>query len=186
MLGRIVKELMTVRDECLGALVDLLEKLKSKDGLEWLKKLKQFLRGEMTLIRHIIDCDVQPWIPKGWGIVEHRKGGQLEWSHEKILLYTPEAQEVEYIFGNALRKELTGKRVLNACALDYLLDNSHLIPEECKDKRVLFWGTIYHDCNRYLCVRYLFCDELGKWKWDVFRLSGALYRESPAVCLREE
>ncbi len=186
MLGKIVKGSMTVPADWLGTLVDLFEKLNSSRGAKLMCGLRSLLRGEMTLIKHIIDCDVQPFIPKGWRIDEHRKGGQLEWSSAKILLYTPEVQEVEYIFGNALRKELTGKRVLNACVLDYLLDNPHLIPEEWKNKRVFFWGTVYLDCNRYSCVRYLFCNDLGEWNWDVFWLSRALYKNSPAACFQEE
>ena len=49
-------------------------------------------------------------------------------------------QNGKWIVGNALRKVLAGKPVLNANVLDYLLANSHLIPEEWKGKATFFWG----------------------------------------------
>lgn len=124
-------------------------------GIEGAKK---FLRGEREVVttKHIIDCDSQPSVPQGWSIEEHRSVGKFEWSPEKVSLYLSEYQKNSDISGHDLRKELADKPVLNACVLDYLLDNTHLIPEEWKGKIIFFWGTIYRHLNGELCVRYLY------------------------------
>lgn len=46
MLGKVVRVLVTVKAEWLGALADLMEKLTSPDGDSWFKNLKLFLRKE--------------------------------------------------------------------------------------------------------------------------------------------
>ena len=46
MLGKVVRSLVTVREEYLATLVDLLEKLTGKDGVIWMKNLRLFLRKE--------------------------------------------------------------------------------------------------------------------------------------------
>lgn len=97
-------------------------------------------------VKNIIDCDADPYVPadrREYIVEEHQKGGQFEWDPAQVELYLSDAQKDGRIEGNKLRKELEGKPVLNANVLDYLLKNSHLIPEEWKDKYVFFWGTIY-------------------------------------------
>ena len=46
MLGKIMKLVVTVREDYLGTLVDLLEKVTSKDAENWMKNLRLFLRKE--------------------------------------------------------------------------------------------------------------------------------------------
>jgi hypothetical protein len=46
MLGKLVRLVVTVQDDCLGTLCDLLEKLTSGKGTLWFQGLKKFLRGE--------------------------------------------------------------------------------------------------------------------------------------------
>jgi hypothetical protein len=121
---------------------------------------------EIIPIKHVIDCDVDPFIPKNWRVKEHIKGGQLEWDPSQIELYLDEGQkDGKSIVGNKLLKKLTGKKVMNACVLDYLLDHPELIPEKWKSKAVFFWGTIYRSSdNGSLCVRYLYWHG-GRWYW---------------------
>jgi hypothetical protein len=123
--------------------------------------------SEITLdTEHVIDCDAEPFVPEGWSVEEHRKGGAFKWNAEGVALHLDKDQKNgKYIEGNKLRKALGGKPVLNANIFDYLLAHPHLIPEEWKGKAVFFWGTIYRDRDGRLCVRYL--DWCGDgWYWD--------------------
>lgn len=97
--------------------------------------------------KFVIDCDADPFVPKGYSIKEHQNGGQFEWDPTKIKLYVAERQGRSSIEGTELRKELAGKPVMNACVLDFLLEHRDLIPEEWKDKKVFFWGTIYQSLD---------------------------------------
>lgn len=119
---------------------------------------------------HIIDCDIDPFVPKGWEVEEHHKTGRLlELDVSKIQLYLSEEQRKgEVIKGNELRKKLTeaDRLVLNACVLDYLLIHQELIPDDWKEKRIFFFGTIYrggiHGSLRVRCFRWA----INKWIWD--------------------
>lgn len=113
-------------------------------------------RAEIVVRRHVIDCDAAPFVPDGWKVEEHIKGGEFEWNPEAISLYLSDKQQGSgWVEGNKLRKELTGMPVLNANVLDYLLAHPNLIPDEWKGKYVFFWGTIYRRSDGSLYVRYL-------------------------------
>lgn len=121
---------------------------------------------------HIIDLDVDPYIPERYLIENHQKGGQFTWNADQIALHVSSGQRCkEVIFGDRLREELKGLPVLNANALDYLLQHPHLIPDEwkgCKEERVSFWGTVYsHKQFSALYVRSLYWNQhQGEWKWE--------------------
>ncbi len=116
-------------------------------------------------IRHLIDCDANPFIPDGWEVEQHYIGGLLEWNAKKAELYLSKKQkDGNLIRGNKLRKELKNKPTLNANVLDHLLKNPHLIPEEWKDKCVFFWGTVYRDPEGDLMPRCL-CWDGDEWDW---------------------
>ncbi len=113
----------------------------------------------------VIDCDADPFVPSGWKMEEHKKGGQFVFNPAKVKLhFSPNQQDGKVIEGNKLRKELTNKPVLNACVLDYLLAHPELIPEEWKGEYVFFWGTIYRDSYGDLYVRCLYFRD-GGWDW---------------------
>jgi hypothetical protein len=113
---------------------------------------------------HEIDTSRTPNLPfDGVTIEEHQKSGKMILDLSKINLYLSEEQKTGSIGGYKLRKELKGKKVMNACVLDYLLDNPHLIPEEWKSRAVFFWGTIFRDSDDGLCVRYLVWRN-GEWQ----------------------
>ena len=143
---------------------------------DFLARVREVLlgRAEIETAQHIIDCDAGPFVPKGWKVEEHKKGGQLEWDSVKVELFLSENQkDGKYVEGNKLRKELANKPVLNANVLDYLLAHPQLIPEEWKKdgsgncRYTFFWGTIYRNSAGRLSVRYLFfCG--GEWRWRGF------------------
>lgn len=185
MLGNILKGLATLPDKVLGSLYDLIQKLNGPEWIKWNQEFKKFLRKEGCWKRYIIDCDSQPVIPDGLTIEEHRKGGVIEWNPEKISLYLSEIQKTGRIVGTDLRKELAGMPVLNACVLDYLLANPHLIPEEWKGKHIFFWGTVYRGHDDGLFVRYL-CWSGDEWYWGLRWLDSGWSSSDPAVCLQVE
>ena len=167
--------------------------LKKASGGDILAHLLPLLRvyGEVAVatMQHLIDCDADPFIPKGWTVESHKKGGQLAFDPAKVKLHlSPNQQGRKYIEGNKLRKELANEPVLNANVLDFLLKNPSLIPEEWKKdasgstRYVFFWGTIYRDSGGYLYVRYL-CWGGGSWDWDYDWLDNDWYGYYPAAVL---
>ncbi|KKW36868.1 MAG: hypothetical protein UY82_C0009G0001 [Candidatus Uhrbacteria bacterium GW2011_GWC2_53_7] len=160
--------------------------------------IEQVLAGMQDLIegnfdklpqsmRCLIDCDAQPYVPNGWKVEEHRKGGQIEFDPAKVELYLSNGQLGDKtIEGNKLRKELESKPVMNACVLDHLLANTNLIPESWKQdeqgrtRYIYFWGTIYRGGGGSLCVRYL-CWGDGEWRWSYSWLGLQWDDRSPAA-----
>lgn len=137
----------------------------------------------MNTNRPIINCDADPFLPKGWKVERHRKGGQLEWNSTQFKLYLSNNQlDGKVIKGSKLREELEDQPVMNANVMDYLLKNTDFIPEECKRKYIFFWGTIYRLCDDELCVRCL-CLFGGEWRWDCFLLRYVFGSCSPAAVL---
>jgi hypothetical protein len=141
---------------------------------DFLARARQALLGysEIKHVSHVIDCDADPFVPDGWKVEEHKKGGQFLWDAAKVELYLSKNQQKgRVIEGNKLRKELENDPMFNANLLDYLLKNPHLIPEEWKKdekgntRYIFFWGTVYRDSGGYLDVRALYWDG-GAWRWS--------------------
>jgi hypothetical protein len=115
---------------------------------------------------HIIDCDADPVTPDGWTVEEHRRGGMFAFGPAKVALHLSDRQKNGgTVRGNALRKELASRPVLNANVLDWLLAHPERIPEEWKGKAVFFWGTVYRARHGNLYVRFLFWYGV-RWLWD--------------------
>lgn len=141
----------------------------------------QLGHAEIKMVEHLIDCDVDPFVPDGWSVEEHKKGGKIQSDVSKIELWLAKGQQnSKVIGGNKLREELKGKKVLNANVLDYLLAHQNLIPEEWKVKAIFFWGTIYRDLGGRLCVRYLRWGG-GVWDWYSHWLVGVCSGTQPAA-----
>ena len=140
-------------------------------------------------LNHLIDCDAQPYVPDDLEIVEHMKGGQLEFDPLKILLHLEEGQKkTGKIVGNDLRTAFEGKPALNACVLDHLLANTNLIPDSWKKdeqdriRYIYFWDTIYHDSEGGLYVRCL-CWRDDRWSQDRRWLGSYFGDQSPTAIL---
>lgn len=135
----------------------------------------------VTVPEHLIDCDANPFVPNGWKVEEHQKGGAFKWDASQVTLHLDKGQKNgSYVEGNKLRTLLAGKPVLNANVLDYLLANPHLIPEEWKGKAIFFWGTVYRDSSGDLYVRYLYWSG-GGWRWRGDWLGGGWRGDYPAA-----
>lgn len=109
-------------------------------------------------VQNLIDCDANPFEPSGLKVHSHTKGGQYTFDPNVTLYLSEKQKSGGVIEGNKLLKELANKHPLNANVLDYLLKNTHLIPESWKGKYVYFFGTVYRDSRGNLYVRYLFWD----------------------------
>jgi hypothetical protein len=146
------------------------------------KKIETTEKEEETVetkegIKNIIDCDADPSAPYNWIVKEHQKCGQLRWNPAKVHLWIAGARLLK---GEELREKLVGKPVLNANVLDYLLAHPELIPEEWKDKDVFFWGTIYSNDDRHLCVRFLYWHG-DRWDWNDRWLAYDWHDDDPAA-----
>lgn len=104
----------------------------------------------------LIDCDADPYVPKGWTVASHRHAGRLDW---RAALADP-----AFAAG-----EDRATRDLNANVLDHLLAHRGLIPAAWKNgprggiRYVFFGGTLYRNIGGRLCVRYLCW--IGQWQW---------------------
>ncbi len=146
--------------------------------------IKLLANGGRCLLEHIIDLDADPFVPKGWKVEEHKKGGKVKWTSNLVHLYLSDSQkDGKHIKGDELRKELENKHVLNANVLDYLLAHPELIPEGWKDKMIYFWGTVYRHPDGCLCIRCLFWDYAGlRWTCDKY-LDRNFWDNDPAALL---
>ncbi|HCP08596.1 MAG TPA: hypothetical protein DIT25_02245 [Candidatus Moranbacteria bacterium] len=119
---------------------------------------------------YLINCDTSPFCPRGWEVLEHKKGGLLTWDPDEIRLYAPKrllwVHKKKRIWGDIsgymVKKRIGNKFALNANILDYLLRYPKLIPEKWKNVSVYFFGTIYH-CGYDEAVRCLVWDS-SKWR----------------------
>jgi hypothetical protein len=60
---------------------------------------------EIKGIEHVIDCDAEPFIPNGWSVEEHQKGGIIKFDPSMIGPYLSKKQKNGSIEGNKLRIE---------------------------------------------------------------------------------
>src|SRR3989344_6007829 len=177
------------------ATMELLDRLGvGREDLKRFRKSSSRVKAEVAkLIKgnstsgNIIDCDADPFVPDGWKVEEHKKGGQIDFDPAQVLFHLSTGQMGDKsIKGNELRKELADEPVLNANVLDYLLAHSDLIPEEWKTDTkgntcyIFFWGTIYRYSDGRLCVRYLFWND-GRWDWGRSWLDDYWFSLDPAA-----
>jgi hypothetical protein len=147
---------------------------------------------------YIVGCDTAAFVPPDWKIQEHYEGNFSLSDLEGIGFYFSESQSGEEgILGHELYKELLKKPALNACVLDYFLqDPEHNIPERLKEQMkrtrngrttcLVFWATLYYRFSpKDLRVRYLACTaEDGKWFWHWIWLDHECYANDPAAIVR--
>jgi hypothetical protein len=156
------------------------KKLSSGDVLQSVREVV-LGRSEITATQHVVDLDAAPFIPDGWVVEEHKKGGLLDLAKTKVTLFLTKQQKKSAVVGNDLRKDLADQPVLNANLLDFYLANPHLIPEEWKGKAVFFWGTIYRLRGGALYVRYLYWYG-DRWHWSRSWLDYDWGSGNPAAC----
>jgi len=131
---------------------------------------------------YLVDLDADPFLPEGWKVESHLKGGQFKFDPTKVRLHLDEEQlNGKWINGTKLHLKLKALPIYNANLLDFYLKNPHLIPEEWKGKFIYFWGTIYRDADGCLYVRYL-CWRGEGWRWRYDWLECDWRGFVPALC----
>lgn len=189
-------------DEQLGKLTRRSDELKRciNEGTlpyDWvIDELQQVIEGRRSVFI-ILDCDTAPYIPSGLSlegegakhckmgkvILEKRDGGLYANGVKIVWHFSPHQKGGNCIQGYELRNELHEKRVLNACILDALLANPHLIPDRWKFGYTYFWGTIFSstDGTLSLYVKYLFWQR--RWGCNYYWLRRRWFESDPAAVL---
>jgi hypothetical protein len=156
------------------------------------KNLAQGVRFRMRsrFVDRIIDLNAEPFVPAGWFIIRHLKGGHFRWDPNAIELYlSPIQREGGIIEGDTLFPWLANKNVLNANMLDYVLARPRLIPDELRSDEkgnlrfIFFWGTLYRDENGFRRVRFLYRNRF-KWAGGVSFLGSEWNGSDPAAVLK--
>ncbi len=111
-----------------------------KKGTEWLANNANM---QLLVANYLVDLDADPFIPEGWKIESHTKGGKVQFNPNMVDLYLSDEQKKGSTEGNDLRKKIETKNPYNANLLDFYLAHPELIPESWKGKFIFFWGTIY-------------------------------------------
>jgi hypothetical protein len=153
------------------------EQIKMLSERTFLASVREALLGQAEIKpSRIIDCSADAPTLGSDIVKEHRRGGVFLWNPENVALYVTKEQEKGGVSAQIILKELEDKPVLNANVMFYLYDHPKLIPEKWKDKKLVFWGTIYLDyANRnhsYVC--YLYWDG-GRNCWKIGSDSFGVY-----------
>ena len=149
-----------------------------------------------------IDLDADPvFVPEGFEVVEHRRGGLLNWNprRHQIELYLTADQRKGIVDGQKVFEELEtfNGTLVNANGLDYFINNLStkpwLIPEDWKNveqhkaKHILFWGTRYR-FEGGICVRSLNWSADAReqvWKSGYCWVDNRLNSQFPAAVIRK-
>jgi hypothetical protein len=149
-----------------------------------------------------IDLDAGPvFVPEGFEVVEHLKGGVLHWNPKrpKIELYLTPGQRKGVVHGAKVLAELEAFDGIpvNANALDYFINNVScipwIIPDEWKNvelhttKYILFWGTRYR-FEGGICVRSLCWSadaRVQEWKSGYCWVDHLLNSQFPAAMIHK-
>ncbi len=107
---------------------------------------------------HIIDCDAEPFIPEGFTLLSHEKGGTIEWE--------PSTEQERYC-------HLFNQR-FNTNVLWFLWEHQHLIPDSWGKREWWRWGygpdsyfrgTCYLSPHRHVSHLCLYRAPDGSWNW---------------------
>jgi hypothetical protein len=161
------------------------------------------MRFRETVKTYGIDLEADPvFVPVGFEVIEHIKGGFLAWTPNKpqIELFMPEAQRKGILPGEKVLEALKAYdgSIANANVLDFLLghavDSPWIIPEEWKKvesnrtKHILFWGTQYR-YQEGICVRTLEWNADARervWRAGFCWVDNQLNSQFPAAMIRKQ
>ena len=132
----------------------------------------------------MVDLDATPYVPDGYTIEEHQKGGQFKFNPAKVGLYyldKKQGNKDRLISVEEMKKEFRNQQIFNACLCDFYLKYIPLIPKSWEGKDVCFWGTIYGGGLSSLFVRCLSKRD-GEWKGLLHQLNPTTrFGYNPAV-----
>lgn len=127
----------------------------------FLQNAKRVLSGVAQIVakRPDLPLDRPPMTPIGWRVECHEHAGSVEWVPSSLLFHPVETEGSWDAVKESVRLSFT----LNASALDFLLENPWLIPDDCPD-HVFFLGTKYRTEDDLEAVRYMVRTDVG-WIW---------------------
>ena len=149
-----------------------------------------------------IDLNADPvYVPEGFEVVEHLKGGILNWNPKrpKIELYLAPGQRKGVLPGEKVFEELEAFDGIpvNANALDYFINTlphkPWIIPDDWRNvelhttKYILFWGTRYR-FEGGICVRSLCWSTDARvqgWKSGYCWVDHLMNSQTPAAMIRK-
>ncbi len=142
-------------------------------------KYKEYLSLQRQLAESVIDFDLAPFCPLGLTVapdsdqISSRVRGKKKFNEIRIRLYADSSQsQRDETSGKDLKAKLEGQEVFGAQLLRFYLENPDFIPEDWKNKGLIFfWGTIYHNILGNTCVLYL-CWTETRWSLGCRDLSG--------------
>ena len=150
-------------------------------------------------MRATVDLAAEPRLPFPTALIaSHESGGivsiesrtdSLYVDAKKVVLFRSERQS-EGVKGRELYDELTGKPVLNANVLHFLIQNPEFIPNTVEWKKqgegdeimIYFWGTIFGHPNGDHCVAHMEWNG-ASWKWSCSSIQNWWLANQPAALL---
>ena len=127
--------------------------------------------GMISLIldkmKTVEDTDMK--IPEGWKILKNVDF----FDHEHFLIEVQSfGDDSSFISKSDLMEKFVDNNSLGLKNLNYFFANKHLIPEECKEKTVLFLGTICKDDEERIWTPKLYYLPFhNQWRMSFFCLS---------------
>lgn len=175
----------------LGLIEAIVNKLGGIDGV------RSFLRGETEVVTRIHNEGYDTFLSvdgPAYRIVRHVEAGHFCWKSCAVKLCSTKelinSLDKPSIQGFDLFEKIKDQPVLGLSTLNYLLDNTTLIPEEWKKSDVFFWGTVLGLCDEDGEDFYVYClhwsNESKKWEKLGYCLSNYWHDNQLAVMLTDK
>ncbi|PIR89456.1 MAG: hypothetical protein COU07_00965 [Candidatus Harrisonbacteria bacterium CG10_big_fil_rev_8_21_14_0_10_40_38] len=124
----------------------------------------------VSKLLEVIDCDKIPKIPDDYQIHSHVRHGQVIWNTGFFFLSRDQAvgeATTSLFYRSCIHNHVFS---VNACVLDFLLEDTSRIPESWGDHdgtKILFWGTQYKETGyeKKILIRGI---ELKDGEWQEF------------------
>jgi len=129
---------------------------------EEVAKLRQLLprlrdiiygRAEVMVVKHVVDCNIDPVVPEDWKLHRHNGIGKLELELKNGKLHR--------LVDERGRRISLNRRRAPANVLDYLVASPHIIPDD--RETIYFRGTEFLHPGKFICIRVLIQSAPGHW-----------------------
>ncbi len=153
-----------------------------------LSSIKDLLQNQAQIVyrEFSIDTNHLPVFPDEYSVVDHQKNGELLLSKDRLeTLFLPKQNQEEGMLGAEILGLLSSKQKLNVAVADFLLKNSHTIPDSWRPYCVCFWGTLIKKPNNDPAVLYILWSGRD-WDWGVRALKEKFDHNYPAAILLDK
>lgn len=148
-----------------------------------------FLGGTPQSVSSVsLDGALIPFTPvappvEGWSVREHLNTQARAWSASSVRLLIGDDRDDKYVdpVWIRLRLKVMWRKMLNANALQFLIENRHLIPRGWSEYDAIgFFGTVYqNDRGESLCPVLSRVPERDRWFSGYFSLAEQWPRSRP-------